>query len=307
MSINLEDIISQVKQVEDAKIQKEKGGFKGDPRLITFKKNCTYTFRLIPNIKDVNATFVTWKEVGWKSVIDGTYIYGGRSPQDAGIKEDLYKSTQWESYSKAKERGDEVAQKASYKLLAARKQAVNAYLVAVDGDDPESKEKVGTVVALKYSAQVDKAGTPLSDIYKRIYGAIFGDMAKKIGTKALDLSAKGKSLIIKVTEKAGFNNYSETMFDDSEDLGLNDKKIKELYDSVHDLNEFVPELKTTEEIRKLLDTHWHGVNASHDDELDESDIKPRERKPADDDDEIPMGTASKTTDMDLDALLADDK
>ena len=66
MSINLEDIISQVKQVEDAKIQKEKGGFKGDPRLITFKKNCTYTFRLIPNIKDVNATFVTWKEVGWK-------------------------------------------------------------------------------------------------------------------------------------------------------------------------------------------------------------------------------------------------
>lgn len=312
MSLNLEDIINQVKQVEETKIQKEKGSFKGDPRILSFKKNCTYTIRLIPNIKDVNSTFVTYKEIGFKSRVDGTYVYGGRSPQDAGIKDDLFKATQWEHYSKAKERGDEAEQKASYKLLPQRKQLVNGYLVSVEGDDAEGKEKIGQVVACRYPAQVDKEGNPLSDIYKRIYGAIFGDMSKKIGTKALDLSAKGKSLIIKVTEKAGYNNYSETTFDDAEDLGLSDKKITEILNSVHDLNEFIPEVKSSDEIKKIIDSHWHGVDASSDDELEEDERPATVAKPTakaskkeEDDDHIPMGNINSSEDDDLDRLLED--
>jgi hypothetical protein len=312
MSLNLEDIINQVKAVEETKIQKEKGGYKGDPRILKFKKNCTYVLRLIPYIKDVNNTFVTYKEVGFKSPVDGTYVYGGRSPQDAGIKEDLFKKTQWDHYSKAKERGDEVEQKASYKLLAQRKQAVNAYLVSVEGDDADAKEKIGEVVAIPYPAQVDREGVPISDIYKKIHSAIFGDMSKKIGAKALDLSEKGRSLIVKVTEKAGYNNYSETTFDDAEDLGLSESQIREILNSAHDLSEFIPEVKPQDEIQKILDKHWFGTSASPDDELEEEEevtVSPKKKidlttKP--EDDEIPMGK-SKSDDLDdLDALLTED-
>jgi hypothetical protein len=312
MSLNLEDIINQVKAVEETKIQKEKGGYKGDPRILKFKKNCTYVLRLIPYIKDVNNTFVTYKEVGFKSPVDGTYVYGGRSPQDAGIKEDLFKKTQWDHYSKAKERGDEVEQKASYKLLAQRKQAVNAYLVSVEGDDADAKEKIGEVVAIPYPAQVDREGVPISDIYKKIHSAIFGDMSKKIGAKALDLSEKGRSLIVKVTEKAGYNNYSETTFDDAEDLGLSESQIREILNSAHDLTEFIPEVKSQDEIQKILDKHWFGTSASPDDELEEEEevtVSPKKKidlttKP--EDDEIPMGK-SKSDDLDdLDALLTED-
>lgn len=315
MSLNLEDIINQVKAVEETKIQKEKGGYKGDPRILKFKKNCTYVLRLIPYIKDVNNTFVTYKEVGFKSPVDGTYVYGGRSPQDAGIKEDLFKKTQWDHYSKAKERGDEVEQKASYKLLPQRKQVVNAYLVSVEGDDADAKEKVGEVVAVPYPAQVDREGNPISDIYKKIHTAIFGEMSKKIGAKALDLSEKGRSLIVKVTEKAGFNNYSETTFDDAENLGLNDGQIREILNKAHDLTEFIPEVKSQDEVQAILDKHWFGTSASPDDEL-EPDEQEEEKvvatkkkidlttKP--EDDEIPMGK-SKSDDLDdLDALLSDD-
>jgi hypothetical protein len=313
MSLNLEDIINQVKAVEETKIQKEKGGYKGDPRILKFKKNCTYVLRLLPYIKDVNNTFVTYKEVGFKSLVDGTYIYGGRSPQDAGIKEDLFKKTQWEHYSKAKERGDEVEQKASYKLLPQRKQVVNAYLVSVEGDDPDAKEKIGEVVAVPYPAQVDREGNPISDIYKKIHTAIFGEMSKKIGAKALDLSEKGRSLIVKVTEKAGFNNYSETTFDDAEDLGLNDGQIREVLNSAHDLTEFIPEVKSQDEIQGILDKHWFGTSASPDDELEpeeeEEVVAPKKKlnttiKP--EDDKIPMGKSKSEDADDLDALLSDD-
>lgn len=294
MSLNLEDILNQVKSVEEVKNQKEQGGYKGDPRVLAFKKNCTYVVRLLPNIKDVNNTFVSYKEIGFTSRVDGTYVYGGRSPLDANLKDDPFKATQWEHYSKAKERGDEVEQKASYKLLPQRKQLVNAYLVSVEGDDAEAKEKVGTVVAVKYPAQLNKEGLPVSDIFKRIHGAIFGDMSKKIGTKALDLSAKGKSLIIKVTEKAGFNNYSETMFDDAEDLGLDSKKITEILNNVHDLNEFVPTVKPVEEIKQILDQHWFGVSAASEDEMEEED-----------DDEIPMNDSKSDSEDELDKLMND--
>jgi hypothetical protein len=268
--LNLEDILNKVKQVEEVKVNKEKAGTK-DPRVLTFKKGNTYTLRLIPNINDVDNTFVSWKEIGFPSIIDGSYVYCGRSPQDAGIKDDLFKTTQWAVYSKAKEQGDEEGKKRSYKLIPSRKQEVNAYLVSVDGDDAEAKAKIGSVVAVKYAAQVDKDGNAVSDIYKTIQEAIFGDMAKKIGTKALDLSEKGRSLIIKVTDKAGFNSYA-AKFDDAESLGLTPAKIDEILKSAYDLTEFVPEVKSTEEIRKILDTLWFGNSATSDGDLDEDEI-----------------------------------
>jgi hypothetical protein len=311
-AFNLENIISQVKAVEESKIESEKGGYKGDERILSLKKNCTYTVRLLPNVNDVDNTFVTYKEIGFTSRVDNKYVYGGRSPSDAGIKEDLFKTTQWNHYEQAKKQGDEAEQKMSYKLIPQRKQLVNAYLVSVQGDDAEAKEKVGKVVVLRYPAQIDKAGAPVSDIYKRIHSAVFGDMNKKVGTKAFDLTEKGKSLIIKVTDKAGFNNYSETMFDDAEDLGLSQNRIVEIVSGTHDLKTFVPEVLAPEEIKNILDKHWHGMSASLDDDMDEDEVpveKPKQTaKPAKnvkvEVDEIPMENSAEETD-DLDELLKD--
>lgn len=315
--INLDEILTQVKDVEETKLKNERGGFQADPRILTMKKNCQYVLRLLPNIKDPNGTFVTYKEIGWKSTATGKYTWGGRSPTDAGIKDDLFKTTQWDDYIKAKNKGDEVSMKTTYLLLPQRKQMVNAYLVNVSGDDPESKEKVGTVVVLRYAAQVEnKTQAPVGDIYKRIHNGIFGEQAKKVGRKALDLGANGKSILINVADKAGFNNYADTTFDDSEDLGLDDEKIMEIYNSVYDLNEFLPEVKTKEEIKQLISVAYYGNSATEDDELLDVELPPsRKNKPAEADDEIPGITSntsntSKTSNTsnasdDLDDLLAD--
>ena len=308
--INLDDILNQVKDVEETKLKNERGGFQVDARILVMKKNCRYVLRLLPNVKDANGTFVTYKEIGWKSPSTGKYVYGGRSPSDAGIKDDLFKSTQWEEFVKARDKGDEVAKKVTYSLLPQRKQMVNAYLVEVEGDDAESKEKIGTVVVFRYAAQIEnKTQAPVSDIYKRIHSGIFGDTAKKVGKKALDLGPNGKSLIINVADKAGFNNYADTTFDDSEDLGLSDEKIMEIYNGVYNLNEFLPEVKTKEEIKQLIDTAYFGNSATEEDELLDVELPPsRKSKPAPtDDDELPgiaPGKAGKTSD-DLDDLLAD--
>lgn len=314
---NLDDILGKVKAVEESKLENEKGGFKGDERVLTLKKKCTYTVRLI--LVDPDNTFVTYKEVGFNSRIDNSFVYGGRSPSDAGLKEDAFKNAQWKHYKDAKDAGDEAEQKASYKLIPQRKQLVNAYLVSVDGDDPEAKEKIGKVVVLRYPAQIDKTGAPISDIFKRIHSAVFGDMSKKIGSKAFDLSAKGKSLIVKVTEKGGYNNYSETQFDDMEDIGLSQEQIVDILSSAHDLKEFVPDVKSQEEIENILAKHWYGESASVDDEMDDEPVittKPVKEKQTvlskktekvvvkDDDDEIPMGDSSSSDD-ELDDLLAD--
>jgi hypothetical protein len=317
-AINLEDILGKVKAVEETKLENEKGGYKGDERVLTLKKKCTYTVRLLPNIKDIDNTFVTYKEVGFNSRIDNSFVYGGRSPSDAGLKEDAFKNAQWKHYKDAKDAGDEAEQKVSYKLIPQRKQLVNAYLINVEGDDPEAKEKIGKVVVLRYPAQIDKTGAPISDIFKRIHSGVFGDMSKKIGSKAFDLSSKGKSLLIKVTEKAGYNNYSETQFDDMEDLSLTEEAITGILVNTHDLKEFVPEVKSKEEIEDLLAKHWYGDSASVDDEMEVEPspvitTKPTKEKPSalskktqrvEDDDEIPMGDDSSSDD-ELDDLIKD--
>lgn len=306
MSYNLDDILSQVKQVEETKIQKEKGGgFKGDDRILTLKKNCSYTVRFIPYIKDVKNTFVTYNEIGFPSRVDGKYVFGGRSPTDAGLKVDPYKDAQWKHFKKAKDAGDEVEQKASYKLLQQRKQLVNGYLVAVEGDDSEAKEKIGKNIVVRYPAQLDKEKKPISDIYKRITDAVFGDMSKKIGTKAFDLTSRGKSFVIKVTEKAGYNNYAGSYFDDPEDIGLKQAQIDELVNNAHDLIAFIPEVKPVEDIKKILDEHWYGNVAAADDELDADEKPARKDALTDDDTDIPMGGDVKSDDG-LDELLKDD-
>lgn len=273
MSVKLEDILSQVKEVEEKSL-KEESQSALDPRILQLKKGVTYHGRLVPRIVDDSAksTFVTYEECGFTSHSDGTYVYLGRSPKNGGVpsKSDLINKTQWDAYTKAKERGDEAAMKETYKLIPRRKQAVNYYLHGVDGDDEAAKAKIGTTTVLRYPAQLNKQKEPTSEIYKKIYAGLFGEKVGKIGAKAIDLSAKGRSLVIKVGTKGEWASY-EAEFDDAEDLGLTAAQIKDILASAHDLTEFVPAVKSEQELKQILDEHWFVKNAAAQDEVDTSD------------------------------------
>lgn len=295
--MKLEDILSQVKAVEDKKL-KEEHVSGSDDRVLTFKKGATYKGRIVPYIKDVANTFVTWEDVGFNSRAGGgEYVFLGRSPMNAGVSagKDVIKKVQWDAYSKAKARGDEAEMKLACKLIPNRKQTVNFYLQEVTGDD-KAKEHIGKVMALKYPARVDKKKEPTSEIYKTIHGALFGAKASKIGGKALDLSDKGRSLEIVVGSNGEWNTYSAS-FDDSEDLGLTAAQIKAIHESAHDLTEFVPEVKSDDELKQLLDEHWFAKNAALEDELDESE------KPEDDDVDYSPSKSQKGDSTDIDDLL----
>jgi len=305
----LEDILGLVKETEETKIKQERGGFTPDPRILKTKIGGTYTLRLLfnPKAEGADKIFVSYKEVGFPSRVSGKYTYGGRAPTDAGLKNDQFKDTQWEHYTKANSRGDDAEKKWSYKLIPQRKQVVNAYLVSVIGDE-DAKALVGQNVVLRYAAQVDKEGKPSSDLYKKIHSAVLGEKAAKIGKKAFLIDDKGKlipngkELIIKVTKNAGdWADYSDSEWDDATDIKLTAAQVEAITGGVHDLREFVPEVKTNDEIKQLLDEHWFGKSASLDDELSEDETPSNVLEDTDDTD-IPLGDGEDELDKMLSSI-----
>lgn len=312
--IDLKNILNQVQAVQKKNIEDEVNkGFKEDERVLTLNKGGKYTIRLIPHVdKEGSAknTIITYKECGLTSKSTGKFIYLGRSPTDAGItgKDDLIQTAQWDAYKAANK--DKALEKDARQLMASTRKAINGYLVAVEGDD-DAKDKIGKVVVVKYPARLDytdkKNPVPSSRIFKLIESALSGEKSKVIGTRLLDLSDKGMSLIIKVTEKGGYKNYDDSEIDYATDLELTKEDQEKIYSQAHDLKEFIPEVKTKEEIKKLLDEHWFCTSASPEDELEEDE------KPEEDEDEIPDLKVAKTSktkkiskEIDLDELLKDD-
>lgn len=296
--MNLDEILNKVKDVEEEKQKAEQMEY-GDPRILNLKKGVKYIGRLIPNHNNIDDTFVTYEEIAWNSKVDNTYVYAGRSPTNAKLKDDIVRKTQFSLYNEAKAKGDEVARKDACNLIPKRKQMVNFYLHKVEGDDAKAKEKIGQVVVLRYPAMLDKDKKPKSDLFLTIHTAIFGDKAKKIGKKAFDLTATGRSLVVSVTDKGGFNNYSTSEFDDADDLNLTKADIEKIYTSSHNLTELIPPVKSNEELKELLDTHWFGTTASAEDEVEVEE---------DDDDNLEgVGVGIKSNiDAELDDLVSDD-
>jgi hypothetical protein len=302
---DLDSLLNQVKEVNDQKIKDENKGFAVDPRILTLKKGAKYTFRFIPDLKKPTNNFLAYKEVVFPSQMDNTTVYGGRSPSDAGIavKDDLYNKTQWAAYNKAKEEGNEPARKLACKLIPQRKQLANVYLHAVE-KDAEAEKKIGQNLVIRYSAQLDKEKKPSSDLLKKIDSALYGEKSKKIGSRALDLTEKGKSFTIVVgTKDLGggqkIPEYSESEFEDAESLGLSKERIAELLAGVHDLSEFVPEVKTKEQIQQILDEHWFCKTAAPEDSLTE------EETPDVDSDDIDVSPGLVDESSDVDDLLKD--
>lgn len=317
----LDEILAGVRATEEIKIKNKPSSGSNDPRVLKFKVDCSYNLRLLLNLKaeGPNKLFQDYAEVGFNSRTDSTgkYINLGRVATDEEYHSlpkthplvrvrNLIGNVQWEHYSKAKKTGDAAEEKMSFKLIPQRKQLANAFLVDVIGNDEESLGKKLTNVAIRYAAKIDrKTNKPSSDLYKKIYNGVVGEKAQKIGKKALLLDEKGefikngKDLIVKVIKNAGgWADYSESEFDDATEISLSKEKIHEIQESVFDLSEFIPEIKTEEEIKQLLDEHWFGITASSDEDLD---VDSKNILDDVDDTDIP---GIKSGDDDLDSMIA---
>lgn len=294
-----------------------------DPRILTLKKGVKYRGRFVPK---KNGTFVPYEENGFTSRTNDQYVFLGRSWSDPAVKNtgpDIVRTTQWDEYKAAKARGDEAAMKETYKLIPQRKQFVGFFLTQVEGDDPDGKEKIGTEVAIRYPASLNKDKTYRSKVAGDINdGLLDPKFKKKIGAKGLLLPEyikDGVDFVFDVIEKGGYPNYDNSGFDliaDESTVALTKEQIMEILNNSINLEELVPALKTQEELKTLLDQHWYGTSASlDDDDVDSNDghsssssnssLKKLTAGLTDDDDDIDLTPSSKSADFDaeLDELL----
>jgi hypothetical protein len=213
--------------------------------LLQMEPNTTYNVRLLPNIKNPEETILHYYHHGWNSIATGQYAsitspstWGDRCPVS-------------ELYFKALRDGtpDEQA-RAKANLRRKENWLVNVFVV----NDPKKPENNGTIKVLRYGKQLDKI----------IQSAINGDDATEFGAKIFDLSDEGCSLRIKVelvSDKPGapkYPTYTASKFLNASAVeGLDDSKIQETYESIHDLNTLV-DRKSSEEIKTFIEQHYYG-------------------------------------------------
>lgn len=266
----IDDLFDQIESEEKKKESKALATGK-NPAFLTFTKNQTVRGVILPYRPSPTDTFVTYEKVGFFLKAENLYVDLGLSPKSKGVRNDPVAKAQWDMFDAARKVGDETKKKKSYDLLPKREELVN-FLVLEDTATPAN---VGTVMVLKYGAAINKDGEPVSVIYSKIREAIFGDKKEKIGQKAY-LTKKFpviRPLVIKVKEKGGFNDYTDTSFDDAEEHNFTNEEINEFYDQCYDLRTFVPELKPNSELTELLNQYWYQTDiGSQDDVPDDDDI-----------------------------------
>lgn len=215
----------------------------------------TYVVRLLPNVKNPKETFLHYYHHGWNSIATGQYV-NVASPSTWGERCPVS-----ELYFKILRDGTD-EEKARAKANISRKEnwMVNVYVVS----DPKNAENNGTIKVLRYGRQLNKI----------IEAAISGDDSDEFGAKVFDLGPNGCNLRIKaelVSDKPGapkYPTYTASKFlSPSEIEGLDETKISEIYESIHDLNGFV-EHKSAAEIQQFIQTHFYGTE-----QADEADVK----------------------------------
>lgn len=237
----------------------------------------TYVVRLLPNIKNPEKTFFHFFVHGWESFHTGQYIqatslqtFGERDP----IAEERYRIMKV---------GSPDDQAKAKKINRSEKWAVNVYVV----EDPTTPENKGQVKILRYGRQLQKI----------IDAAINGEDASEFGARVFDLSENGCNLKIKVEEQGEYPTYVSSRFTSSSNLGLNDKKIDEIYSNVHDLETIVT-VKKYDELKELFDAHFYC-------KVGENDPKPTPAK-SERKDPVKKEIEQPVTDKDVTDITIDD-
>jgi hypothetical protein len=89
--------------------------------------------------------------------------------------------------------------------------------------------------------------------------AIEGEEASELGPRIFDLSPKGCNLRIKVEKQGDYPTYVSSKFSTPKEIeGLDEDSYDKIYKSAFDLETYIT-VKPYDELKDLLDTHYHGV------------------------------------------------
>jgi hypothetical protein len=259
-----------------------KNGESSFKEIMKFESGKTYLVRLIPNVIEPKNTIFHYYHHSWKSLATGQFVttlcpttYGESCPIDSYVLK-TYNTGSPEEKSKLKE----VSRKENW--------MVNAYVIS----DPTNPENEGKVKVIRYGKELAKI----------INNAIDGDDADEFGVKIFDLS-DGCTFKIKCESRSAsfgganrmMTTYTSSKFMSPSKLeGIDQKKLDEVYNSIHDLNKFFKP-KTQAELQRMLDQHYFCV----------SDVA--EEDTSDEDDEVSVPTpspAKKEKNEALDSIFA---
>ena len=255
----------------------------GPTNILRTEPGNTYTVRLLPFASDASKTFFHYYQHGWNSFATGQYV-NAISPQTFGERDPIGEA-RYKLY-----RGNEEEKAMASKVNRSEKWLTNAYIV----NDPVNPDNNGKVMILRYGKQ----------LHKVIASAIEGEDASDLGARIFDVSPEGCNLKIVVEKQGDYPTYVSSRFTGVGKLGLDEDKQKEIYDSVHNLKE-VFTLKSTDELKQMLDEHFHVRDSSTDSApVVESSSPPFTPDPAPVAEPTPAPVAD-TSDADIDDLLAD--
>ena len=256
--------------------------------ILRTKPGNSYEVRFLPNLTDPSKTFYHYYSHGWTSYSTGQYVtavspttWGERDPI-AEHRMKIYKSGTPEEKAK------------SEAIYRRENWLVNAYIV----NDPVDPENNDTVKIVRYGKQ----------LHKIIMEAIDGEDASQFGEKIFDLSSAGCTFRIRCEKQGDFPTYVSSKFlMPSEIPGLDEDRIKEIYSSGHNLEE-VFRVKTYDELKLMLDEHFHCIDPSISESTESApSINPTSHV-SDLDEDVPMDYSSKTdSDTSDDDPLEDDK
>jgi hypothetical protein len=261
-------------QIRDALAQDNKQNNNRYQDILKLTVGNIYAVRILPNVSDPGKTFFHYYSYGWESFATGQYL-SNISPQTWGDRDPIAEAR----YSLGKHGTDEEKEKAS-KVLRRENWLANVYVVS----DPTNPDNEGQVKLLRFGRQ----------LHKIVMEAISGDDADDFGPKIFDLSSKGCSFKIKCEKQGEFPTYVSSRFaPPSKVPNMTDEKAQELYDNVSDLESVFP-VKSYEQLKQVLDEHFHCKSTS------DSDWDPEGNQ-------TPVPAPAKDTDTDDVDPLDDDK
>lgn len=203
--------------------------------VLKFKAGNTYVLRLIPNVKNPEATFFHHYVHGWRSFSTGQYVsalslqtYKKRDP----IAENRYRLIKLGN-DEEKSKADAVKRQEYW--------AINVYVV----DDPVNPENNGKIKILRCGRQ----------LYKIIESAMSGEDSEEFGSRIFELQNAGCNLKIKAEKQGEYTVYTASRFTSPMDLGLSEDKVQQIYNSVHDLKLLNP-AKSEEQLQEMWETHF---------------------------------------------------
>lgn len=258
--------------------------------ILRTKPGNSYEIRLLPNMEDPSKTFYHYFSHGWTSFSTGQYV-SALSPTTWGDRDPIAE------YRLKVFRGGSPEEKAKSDSIYRRENwLVNAYVVN-DPDDPENND---TVKILRFGKQ----------LHKIIMEGITGEDSDQLGERIFDLSEKGCSFRVRCEKQGDYPTYVSSKFlMPGEIAGMDDARAKEIYNSGHDLTS-VFKVKTYEELKLMLDEHFHCVDPGSQSSLDDAPVAVRETKDPDLDEDVPMSFDTPTSDKSEDSgedALEDDK